>query len=116
MQLHVNALMKNDEYMLEEMISQEKYQLLIVDLLITAAWKKNVLPLIKHQITEFNSLKIYLAVYHEAVVCNMLEVMLYHYTAVHESKELLIEIIDYCYKKITPQIARAVQKRIKAKK
>ena len=115
MQLHVNAIMKNDEFILEEMITQEKYQMLIIDLLITAAWKKNVLPLIKNDVTQFNSLKIYLAVYHEAVILNMLEVMLYHYTAVHESKELLIEIIDYCYKKVTPQIAKAVQKRIKAR-
>lgn len=54
-----------------------------------------------------------MCVYHEAVVLNMLEVMLYHYTAVKESKGLLIEIVDYCYKKITPQIAKAVQNRIK---
>ena len=57
--------------------------MLIIDLLITSAWKKNVLPLIKNDVTQFNSLKIYLAVYHEAVILNMLEVMLYHYTAVH---------------------------------
>ena len=43
----------------------------------------------------------------------MLEVMLYHYTAIKESKNLLIEIIDYCYKKITSQIAKSVQKRVK---
>ena len=71
--------------------------------------------MIKNEITSFNSLKIYLAVYHEAVVCNMLEVMLYHYTAVKESKALLIEVIDYCYKKITPQIAKSVQKRVKSR-
>lgn len=41
--------------------------------------------------------------------------MLYHYTAVKESKALLIEVIDYCYKKITPQIAKSVQKRIKSR-
>lgn len=72
MQLHVNAIMKNDEFILEEMIVQDKYQMLIIDLLITSAWKKRVLPLIKSEISSFNSLKIYLAVYHEAVVCNML--------------------------------------------
>lgn len=115
MQIHVNAIMKNDEYMLEEMITQDKYKMLILDLLITAAWKRNVLPLIKSQVSSFNSLKVYLAIYHEAVVCNMLEVMLYHYTAVQESKELLIEIIDYCYKKITPQIAKAVRRRVSAR-
>ena len=113
MQLHVNAIMKNDQFILQETIVQDKYQLLIVDLLVTSVWKKRVLPLIKADIASFNSLKIYLAVYHQAVVCNMLEVMLYQYTAIKESKNLLIEIIDYCYKKITPQIAKSVQKRVK---
>lgn len=46
MQLHVNAIMKNDEFILEEMIVHEKYQLLIVDLLVTAVWKKRILPLV----------------------------------------------------------------------
>lgn len=76
--------------MLEELIVQDRYQMLIVDLLVTAVWKKRILPIIKDGIRGFNSLKIYLAIYHEAVVCNMLEVMLYHYTAVKESKSLLI--------------------------
>ena len=47
MQLHVNAIMKNDEFILEEMVVQDKYQMLIVDLLIASVWKKKVLPLIK---------------------------------------------------------------------
>jgi hypothetical protein len=46
----------------------------------------------------------------------MLEVMLYHYTAVKESKGLLIEIVDYCYKKMLGQLGRAVQKRLRERK
>ena len=63
---------------------QEKYQLLIVDLLVCAVWKKRVLPVVRANggVEGLNGLKVYLAVYHEAVVCNMLEVMLYHYTAI----------------------------------
>ena len=55
----------------------------------------------------------YLVVYHEAVICNMLEVMLFHYTAVKESNEYLIEIIDYCYHKIANQIRISSEKRKK---
>lgn len=113
MQLHVNALTKNDEFMLDQFIVQDKFHLLIVDLLVTAVWKKKMIPVIKSEITSFNSMKVYMTIYHEAVVCNMLEVMMFYYTAVSESNKLLIEIIDYCYKKITPQIAKAVQNRIK---
>lgn len=47
MQLHVNAIMKNDEFILEELVVQDKYHLLIIELLVTAVWKKRVLPLIK---------------------------------------------------------------------
>lgn len=72
MQLHVNAIMKNDEFILEELLVHDKYQMLIVDLLISAVWKKKVLPLIKSDIKELNSLKVYIAIYHEAVICNML--------------------------------------------
>jgi hypothetical protein len=43
----------------------------------------------------------------------MLEVMLYHYTAVKESKGLLTEIIDYCNKKIVGQISEAVKRRLR---
>lgn len=74
--------MKNDEFMLEEFVAQEKFHILIIDLIITNAWKKKVIPAIKNEVTQFNSLKIYLAVYHEAVVCNMLEVMFFYATAV----------------------------------
>ena len=46
MQLHVNALMKNDEYILEECIAEDKFKTLIYDLIMTATWKEKVLPLL----------------------------------------------------------------------
>jgi hypothetical protein len=72
-----------------------------------------MIPIIRKEVGSFNSLKVYLSIYHEAVVCNMLEVMLYHYTAVKESGSLLTEIIDYCHKKIVNQISLSVKKRLK---
>jgi hypothetical protein len=58
-----------------------------------------------------NSLKVYLALYHEAVILNILEVLMFHRTAIDESGEFLIEVIDYCYKKITKQIAKSVKQK-----
>ncbi len=64
MQLHVNAIMKNDEYILEELVVNDKFKLLIYDLIVTATWKEKVLPLIKEDVSKMNSLKVYLALYH----------------------------------------------------
>jgi hypothetical protein len=56
--------MKNDEYILEELVVNEKFKLLIYDLLVTATWKEKVLPLIKEDVSKMNSLKVYLTLYH----------------------------------------------------
>jgi hypothetical protein len=56
--------MKNDEYILEELVVNDKFKLLIYDLIVTATWKEKVLPLIKEDVSKMNSLKVYLALYH----------------------------------------------------
>lgn len=38
-------------------------------------------------------------VYHEATLCNLLEIILYHRTACENSQDSLVELIDYCYRK-----------------
>jgi len=42
--------------------------------------------------------------YHEASICNLLEVMLYHRTACENSEDALAELIDYCYRKMIKTI------------
>lgn len=96
--------MKNDEYILEEFVTQDKFKILIYDLIATATWKDKVLPLIRKIGEAPNSLKLYLALYHESVICNILETFMFYRTAIDESGDFLIEVIDYCYKKITKQV------------
>lgn len=104
MQLHINALLKNDEFVLEECVTQDKFKLLIYDLVVTATWKEHVLPKIRSLKQTPNSLKLYLAIYHESVICNILETFMFYRTAIDESGEFLIEVIDYCYRKISKQV------------
>jgi hypothetical protein len=111
MQLHINALMKNDEYILEECVTQDKFKLLIYDLILSATWKERVLPKIRVLGQPANSLKLYLALYHESVICNILETFLFYRTAIDESGDFLIEVIDYCYKKISRQVAESMKRR-----
>ena len=83
---------------------------LIYDLIMSETWKHKVYPLIKFDLTKITSIKSYLAVrsllvqqnyqlYHEASVCNLLEIILYHRTACENSQDQLVELIDYCYRK-----------------
>ncbi len=47
MQLHASAIMKNDEFILEELIFADKLTGMIYDLIGTSVWKKKILPLMK---------------------------------------------------------------------
>ena len=105
MQTHVNALMKTDELILEECATMDKIKVLIYDLVMTDVWKLKVLPLLVPHIGGLNSFKMYMCVYHEAVVCNLLEVLMYYRTAIDESGDCLIEIIDYAYNKVAKRVS-----------
>lgn len=47
MQLHASAIMKNDEFILEELIFADKLTGMIYDLIATSVWKKKIWPLMK---------------------------------------------------------------------
>lgn len=72
---------------------------IVNDLLTAEVWKTNVLPLMMEEVAKLSTIKSYMCVYHEASVCNLLEVMLYHKTACESSEDALVELIDYCYRK-----------------
>lgn len=98
-QAHKNALGSTDEFVMEAFVTHDKITPLVNDLLTAEAWKSNVLPIISSEVAKLSSIKSYLCLYHEASVCNLLEVMLYHRTACEGSEDALVELIDYCYRK-----------------
>ncbi|EGR28541.1 zinc mynd domain protein 10 [Ichthyophthirius multifiliis] len=100
MQAHVNALMKSDEFIMDTMVTFDKLKILIFDLVQTELWKQKVLPLIKNHLLITNTYRNYIAIYHESVICNLLEVVMYHRTAIDSAEEYLVELIDYCYRKL----------------
>lgn len=74
-------------------------ELLVKDLITAETWKAKIFPLIHKDVAALSSIKSYMCMYHEASICNLLEVMLYHKTACESSDDALVEIIDYCYRK-----------------
>ena len=84
---------------MESFCTLDKMPFIVRDLLTAEIWKQNVLPLMMKEVADVSTIKSYMCVYHEASVCNLLEVMLYHKTACESSEDALVELVDYCYRK-----------------
>lgn len=58
------------------------------------------------------AIRSYTLLQHEAIVCNLLQVAFFHRSAVESGDSYILEVIDYCYRKL----ANLMQKYISIKK
>lgn len=99
MQAQISVMNQGDEFVVEALIDHEKIQLLIQDLIITEAWKEKVLPLVQDELAAGHYVKLYLIMYHEAIVLGLLEKAFFTSTAVIAGGDMLVELADYCYRR-----------------
>ncbi|TPX63207.1 hypothetical protein SpCBS45565_g06751 [Spizellomyces sp. 'palustris'] len=100
MQAHYNTQKMNEEFVTEGLILASKIKTIVHDLLLIDAWKTRILPLIQSKIERANTLNIYFIIYHEATVLNLLEIVLYNSAACEAGADALVDLVDYCAKKI----------------
>jgi len=100
LQAHVNASQQRDEFVLEAMVLHEKMPLIIRELIASELWKQNAFPLIRDWLDKNNSVKGYLLLYHEGVLVNLLEALLYHKAGCDAAGDAIIELVDYCHRKL----------------
>ena len=108
-QAHKNAIGSSDEYIMDNFVTLDKINTLIGDLLTTEAWREFVFPKLLDKDAKLNSIKMYMGMYHESSVCNLLEVMMYHRTACESSEDGIVELIDYCYRLFVKMTGKANQ-------
>ncbi|KAJ8047698.1 Zinc finger MYND domain-containing protein 10 [Holothuria leucospilota] len=109
MQAVVNASANEDEFIKELLISREKIPVLITDLLISEVWRDKVFSVIKKLNFEpKTTISIYMALYHEATVTNLLETVLYYKEPCEAAEDTIIDLLDFCHRKILNLIARYV--------
>jgi hypothetical protein len=99
-QTHINASQQRDEFVMEALVLHEKIPLLIRELVSTELWKENVFPLVHEFLSAENSIKGYMLLYHEAVLINLLESVLYHKQACEAAGDMIVELTDYCHRKL----------------
>jgi len=94
----------SDEYVMDSFVTFDKMKVVIYDLLCTEVWKEKLHPLLMKQMTQINSVRSYMTVYHEVSTLNFLEVLLFHRSACEAADDTLVELIDYCYRKFSKMV------------
>lgn len=111
-QAHQSARERSDEFVLEAMLTFDKMEVLIYDLVLIEAWREHVYPMIKTAICggieedlaarrlRCRTLRAYFVLYHEATVVNFLEVLCYHAHALGSAREAMLDLLDYCARRL----------------
>ena len=105
-QAHLDALTHHDEYIVDCVLLHNKLPTLIHHLLTLEAYAHHVAPHLLSRLTAAggalvsSSLRLYLTLYQQPVLCNLLECLLYHAPLLTHSDESLVELVDYCVRKV----------------
>ena len=98
----MSAQLQEEEFVKDNLITYQKLPVLIEDLLSIEYWKDNIFPVIcSTSFTRKTTIPIYMVLYHEAVLLNLLETIFYHKETIESSDDNLLDLLDYCYRRLT---------------
>eukprot|EP00750_Incisomonas_marina_P002104 INCI12085.1.p1 GENE.INCI12085.1~~INCI12085.1.p1 ORF type:complete len:658 (-),score=153.55 INCI12085.1:14-1987(-) len=102
LQAHHCVKAKSDNFVLESLVTFDKIALLIRELLVVEAWRVQVFPRLKKAATSIpqGGLRLYFIHYHEVALVNLLEIVLYHDYAAEAAGDAILELVDYCARKV----------------
>ncbi|KAK1161380.1 zinc finger MYND domain-containing protein 10-like [Acipenser oxyrinchus oxyrinchus] len=111
MQAILNATAASqDEFVKEHLISYSKIPTLIYEMISVEIWKHKVFPILC-QLQDFNpksTFPIYMVIHHEATIINLLETVLFHKESCEAAEEAVLDLLDYCLRKVTCLAAQTV--------
>ena len=87
-QAHASAQASSDDFILSAMLTFSKLKLLVAELVAIETWRERLLPAVIAQLEHRGAdasavaLQLYMVLFHEATLANLLEVFLYHGYAV----------------------------------
>ncbi|XP_006822755.1 zinc finger MYND domain-containing protein 10-like, partial [Saccoglossus kowalevskii] len=80
---------------------------LIHEVLAIEVWKANVFTVITRMNFEpKTTFPLYMTLYHEATLVSFLETILFYRETCEAAEEIILDLIDYCYRRITHLIAK----------
>lgn len=97
------CVQKNEEnFVLEALVTHDKLKVIVHELIVIEAWREKVLTndqILEH-LAENNAIRGYHVAFQEATICNLLEVVLYHDYAAQSCGETILEVVDYCCRRL----------------
>jgi len=105
-QAHQQATDACDEFIVDHFNMTDKVSVVVFLLILIETWKEKIYPLVKHKICKMSSLRSYIPIYHEATCINLIEVLLFHRTSCETAGDALVDLVDYCYRKLTYLVNR----------
>jgi len=101
LQAHESIQNNSENYVLEALVTHDKLKVILHELIAIEAWRENVLTdQVKLYIGENCSIKGYHLLYHEAALCNLLEVVLYHDYVAQACGDTILDLLDYCCRRV----------------
>ncbi|CAF0877080.1 unnamed protein product [Brachionus calyciflorus] len=105
MQAILSASANETEYVKDSLVTFEKMPILIHELITIELWSEKIFSqLFKIDFKPKNSFVIYLILYHEATIVNLLETILFHSEVIQAMEDSIYDLIDYIQRKISNQI------------
>ncbi|CAK8688765.1 unnamed protein product [Clavelina lepadiformis] len=106
MQALLCASSQEEEFVKESLITLDKIPCLIADLISTEVWKDKIFNIVlKTNFKPKTTIPVYMVLYHEATVVNLLETVLFHKESLESSGDNVLDLLDYCYRKLTSAVA-----------
>eukprot|EP00761_Pharyngomonas_kirbyi_P013222 gb/GECH01013249.1/.p1 GENE.gb/GECH01013249.1/~~gb/GECH01013249.1/.p1 ORF type:complete len:407 (+),score=131.79 gb/GECH01013249.1/:1-1221(+) len=102
LEAHQQVMQQKHEHVVESLISSDKIQVLVHELIALELWKTKVAPKVFKEMVSYSnfSIKPYMILYEEALLTNLMEVLFYHKDALIEAGDSLLDLVDYCMRKI----------------
>lgn len=110
MQAILNASANQEEFIKDLLVSLGKIPTLVHAMILTEVWKYKVFPIIC-KLQDFNpksTFLLYMVIHHEATIINLLETIMYHKESSEAAGDSVLDLVDYCHRKLTLLAGRSV--------
>ncbi|XP_051983508.1 zinc finger MYND domain-containing protein 10 isoform X1 [Xyrauchen texanus] len=110
MQAILNARTNQEEFIKDLFVSLGKIPTLVHAMILTEVWKHKVFTIIC-KLQDFNpksTFLLYMVIHHEATIINLLETIMFHKESSEAADDAVLDLVDYCHRKLTLLAGRSV--------
>uniref|UniRef100_A0A7S3G0J4 Uncharacterized protein n=1 Tax=Palpitomonas bilix TaxID=652834 RepID=A0A7S3G0J4_9EUKA len=99
---HRQVVAQSEEWVMQALVDEGKVEVLLHELIAVEIWRERVYPHLKEKASQhdFVRMKVYMILFHETNLVNLLEVLLYHASVASSLGDMGLELADYCFRRL----------------